>query len=172
MGVSVRPSRESELRLWWVTLPVKMFSGHLHVPCGKQIFSGGAPCCACHPRQISKVLSGGSPPAWEERVGTLCFSNQWELCRNFECWSMFFSHYFWCQCSPLKAVPWVTAASGQQNNAGGHQRVFDICWSRTDLKLAGLAFLPTSFSVTMELSGDGVGGPWFCFFKVSFLNFW
>lgn len=59
-----------------------------------------APRCACHPRKISKMLSGGSLSAWEERVGTLCSSTQWELCRNFECWSVFFSHYIWCQFSP------------------------------------------------------------------------
>lgn len=106
------------------------------------------------------------------------FSNQWELWRNFECWSKFFSHYFWCQFSPLEAVPWVTAATGQQNNTGGHQRGLDICCMKTSTGAELIwnwlvwHFLPTSFSVTMDLSGDGVGMPCFFFFKVYFLNFW
>lgn len=73
MGASVRPSGEPELKLWWVTLSMKMFSGHLHAPCGKQIFSAGAPCCVCHPSQISKMLLGGSLSAWEERADTWHF---------------------------------------------------------------------------------------------------
>jgi len=42
-------------------------------------------------------------------------------------------------------------------------------WSRSDLKLAGLTFLtnkPASISVTIKLSGDGIGVPFFFFFNV------
>lgn len=56
---------------------------------------------------------------------TLCFSNQWDLCRNFlsiyglsaKDWGKFFSNYIWCQfSSPEELCPGVTAATGQHNN--------------------------------------------------------